>query len=60
LEGVIRVILFTLSILDPDVMRFRHDSLLGISIFYLATKSHTLNRSRLVKWFTMIQQTILK
>jgi len=54
LEGVIEVILFTLHILDPDVMRFRHDPLVGISIFYVAIKSQTLNRSRVVKWLTVI------
>jgi len=60
LEGVIEVILFTLRILDPDVMSFRHDPLVGIGIFYLAIKSQTLNRSRVVKWLTVIQQPILE
>jgi hypothetical protein len=60
LEGVIEVILFTLHILDPDVMRFRHDPLFGIGKFYLVIKSETLNRSRVVKWLTVIQQPILE
>jgi len=60
LESVIEVILFTLRILDPDVMRFRHDPLVGIGIIYLAIKSQTLNRSRVVKWLTVIQQPILE
>jgi len=60
LEGVIEVILFTLHVLDPDVMSFRHDPLVGISIFYLAIKSQTLNRSRVVKWSMVIQQPILE
>ena len=60
MEGVIEVMLFTLRILDPDVMRFRHDPLVGIGIFYLAIKSQTLNRSRVVKWLTLIQQPILE
>ena len=49
LEDVIEVILFTLCILDPDVMSFRHDPLVGIGIFYLAIESQILNRSRVVK-----------
>ena len=57
MEGVIVV---TLRILDPDVMRFRHDPLVGIGIFYLAIKSQTLNRSRVVKWLTVLQQPILE
>ena len=57
MEGVIEV---TVCILDPDVMRFRHDLLVGISIFYLAIKSQTLNRCRAVKWLTVVQQPILK
>ena len=60
MEGVNEVILFTLHILDPDVMRFRHDPLVGIGIFYLAIKSQTLNRCRAVKWLTVVQQPILK
>ena len=60
MEGVIEVILFTLRILDPDVMSFRHDPLVGMGIFYLAIKSQTLNRSRVVKWLTVIQQPILE
>jgi hypothetical protein len=60
LKGVNEVILFTLYILDPDVMNFRHDPLVGIRIFYLAIKSQTLNRSRVVKWLTVIQQPILE
>ena len=60
MEGVIEVILFTLRILDPDVMSFRHDPLVGIGIFYLAIKSQTLNRSGVVKWLTVIQQPMLE
>jgi len=60
LEGVIEVILFTLRILDPDVMSFMHNPLVGIGIFYLAIKSQTLNRSRVVKWLTLVQQPILE
>jgi hypothetical protein len=60
LEGVMEVILFTLRILDPDVMRFRYDPLGGIGIFYLAIKSQTLNRSSVVKRLTVIQQPILE
>jgi hypothetical protein len=60
LEGVIEVILFTLRILDPDVMSFRHDPLVGIGIYYLAIKSQTLNRCRAVKWLTVIQHPILE
>jgi hypothetical protein len=54
LEGVIKVILFTVCILDPDVMSFRHDPLGGIGILNLAIKSQTLNRYRAVKWLTVI------
>jgi hypothetical protein len=54
------VIVLTLHTLDPDVMSFRHDSLVGIGIFYLAIKSQTLNRSRVVKWWMVIQQPILE
>jgi hypothetical protein len=57
LEGVIEV---TFRIKDPDVMRVRHDPLVGIRIFYLAIKSQTRNRSRGVKWLTVVQQPILK
>jgi hypothetical protein len=46
LEGVIEVSLFTLCILDPNVLSIRHDSLVGIGIFHLAIKSQTLNRCR--------------
>jgi len=46
--------------LDPDVMSFRHDPLVGIGIFYLAIKFQMLNRSRVVKWLTVIQQPILE
>ena len=60
MKGVIEVILFTLNILDPDVMSFRHDPLVGIGIFYLAIKTKTLNRSRVVKWLTLVQQPILE
>ena len=41
-------------------MSFRHDPLVGIGIFYPAIKSHTLNRSRVVKWLTVVQQLILE
>jgi len=60
LEGVIEVILFTLYILDPDIMSSRHDPLVGICIFYLPIKSQTLNRSRVVKWLMVVQQPILE
>jgi hypothetical protein len=49
-----------LRILDPDVMKFRHDPLVGIGIFYLAIKSLTLNRFRVVKWLMVIQQPIVE
>jgi len=54
------VILFTLRILDPDVMSFRHDPLVCIGILYVAIKSQMLNRSRVVKWLTVIHKPILK
>jgi len=60
MEGVIEGILFTLHILDPDVISFRPGPLVGISIFYLAIKSLMLNRYRAVKWLTVIQQPILE
>jgi hypothetical protein len=59
-EGVIKLIPFTLRILDPDVMSFRHDPLVSIGIFYLAIKAQMLNRSRVVKWLTVTQQPILE
>jgi hypothetical protein len=55
LEGVIEVIVFTSHILDLDVMSFRPDPLVGMGLFYLAFKSQTLNRSRVVKWLTVVQ-----
>jgi len=42
LEGVIEVILFTLHILDPDVLSFRHDLLVGNGMFYLAIRFQTV------------------
>jgi len=60
LEGVTKAILFTLCTLHPHVMSCRHDPLVGIGIFYLAIKFQTLNRSRVVKWLTVIQQSILE
>ena len=57
MEGVIEV---TVCILEPDVMRFRHDPLVGIRIFYVAIKSQTLNRCRVVKWLMVVQQPMLK
>jgi hypothetical protein len=54
-EGVIKVIIDRLRILDPDVMRFWDDHLVGIGIFYLATKSQLLNRSRVVNWLMVVQ-----
>jgi len=57
LEGVIEI---TFRIVDPDVMRFRHNPLVGIGIVYLAIKSQTLNRCRAVKWLTVVQQPIVK
>jgi hypothetical protein len=55
LQGVIEVILFTLHILDPDVISFSHDPWIGIGIFYHASKFQMLNRSRVVKWLMVIQ-----
>jgi len=60
LEGVIKVILFTFCIFESDVMRFRHDYMVAIDICYLAIKSQIFNRSRAVKWLTVVQQPILK
>ena len=57
LGGVIEV---TVRILDPDVMRFRHDPLVGIAIIYLGIKSQMLNRCRAVEWLTVVQQPTLK
>ena len=57
LEGVIEV---TNRIMDPDIMRFRHDPLAGIDIFHLGIKSQMLNRYRAVKWLIVLQQLILK
>ena len=45
---------------DPDVMRFRHDPMVGIRIFYLAIKSQCLNRCRAVKCLTAVQQPNLR
>ena len=41
-------------------MSFTHDPLVGIRIFYLAIKSRTLNRCRVVKWLMVVQQPILE
>jgi hypothetical protein len=60
LERIIEVIVFTLLILAPDVMRFRHDLLVIIGIFYHAIKFQTLIRSRVVKWLRVVQQPILE
>jgi hypothetical protein len=60
LEVVIKVILVTLRIPNPDVISIRHDSLVAIGKYYLAIKCHKLNRSRVVKWLTVIQQPILE
>jgi len=57
LEDVIKV---TFCILDADVLRLRHDPFVGIGIFYLAIKSHTLDKCRAVEWLTVVQQHILK
>ena len=57
MEGVIKV---TACILDSDVMKFRHDPFVGISIFYFAIKSRTLTRCWAVKWLTVVRQSILK
>jgi hypothetical protein len=57
LEGVIEV---TFCMLDPDVMRFRHDPLVGIGLFYLAIKCQMPNRCRAVKWLTVVQQKNVK
>jgi hypothetical protein len=51
LKGFIEV---TFHILDPDVIRFRVDPLVGISIFYLTIKPQMLNRSRAMKWLTVL------
>jgi len=50
----------TVCTLDPDVMRFSPDHLIGIGIFYFVIKSQTLNRCKAVNWFTLVQQPILK
>jgi len=60
LEVVIVVILYIFCILDPDVIRFRHDPLVSISMFYLAIKFQMLNICRAVKLLTVVQQPILK
>jgi len=57
LAGVIKV---TFRVLDPDVMRFRYDPLVGVGIFYLVIKSQMVNRYRVVKWLMVVQQPILK
>jgi hypothetical protein len=57
MEGVIKA---TFHIFDPDVMRFRHDSLVGIGIFYLTIQSVTLNRCSVVQLLKAVQQPILK
>jgi len=41
-------------------MSFRHDTLVGIGIFYLPIKFQMLNRRRVVIWLTVIQQSILE
>jgi hypothetical protein len=41
-------------------MKFWHDFFVGISIFYLAIKSQTLNRCRAVKWLMVVPQPIVK
>jgi len=46
LEGVVGV---TFHILHPDVMRLRHDPLIGNGILYLAIKSQILHRCRALK-----------
>jgi len=57
LEGVIEV---TCHLLEPDVVRCRHDSLVGIEIIYLAIKSQMVNWCRAVTWLTVVQQPRLK
>jgi hypothetical protein len=47
-------------ILDLNVMRFSHDSLVGIRIFYLAMKVVTLTSCRPVKLLPIVLQPILK
>jgi hypothetical protein len=59
-EGVIEVILFTVHILDPDVISFRHDPLVGIGILYPAINCQMLTRSQVVKWLMVLQQPILE
>jgi hypothetical protein len=57
LEGVIEV---TMHIKDPDVLRFRHDPVVGMGIFWLSITSQTLNSCTAVKWLTVVQQPIEK
>jgi len=59
LEGVLDIIIFTFLILDPDVTKFGYDSLVGIDMVYLATKSQTPDTSRAVKWLIIVQYPIL-
>jgi len=59
-EGVLEVIVFTLRILDQDVMSFRHDPLVGIRMCYSAIKSKTLNRYTVLKWLMVVQHPILE
>jgi len=55
-----KVILFTLRIMDPDDINFRHDPLVGIGIFYLAIKSQMLNRCKAVKWLMVTLQAMFE
>jgi len=57
LDSIIKV---TFTILDPEVIRFRHDPLDSIGTFYVAIMVKRPNRSRAVKLFTIEQQPILK
>jgi hypothetical protein len=57
LEGVIVVTFLTL---DPDAMGFRHTPMVDIGKFYHAIMSQMINRCRVVKWLTILQQLILK
>jgi len=57
MEGVIK---FTFCISDNNVMRFRNDSLVSISILYLEIKSQTLNSYRGVTLLTPVKQPCLE
>jgi len=60
MDGVMEIILFTVCIVEPDVVSFRHGPLVGIHIFYLEIQSQMLNSIWVVKWLTVLQQLLLK